>query len=130
MIPSFRIKNHLGKNFVFHSNLSIKQKVVKKFPKFYQELLTGCGKYLSSPSNVLSAVVSQIIWYNEYIKTDNNTIYKCHFSQKSLNRIGDLFENNGKMKCLRTQLGLDDNKKFYWRQVIHALSCNLFRVLW
>ena len=98
VIPLFFIKNRLGKNFVFHSNLSIKQKVVKKFPKFYQEFLARWGKYLPSPPKVLSAVASQFIWYNEYIKIDNNTIYHCYFSQKSLNNIGDLFENNGKMR--------------------------------
>ena len=121
MIPLFLIKNHLGKNFVFHSNLSIKQNVVKKFPKFYQEILTRWGKYLSSPPTVLSAVASQFIWYNEYIKIDNNTIYYCYFSQKNPQ---NLFESNGKMRSwedLRTKLGLDDNKKFYWRQIIHTI---------
>ena len=88
----------LAKNFVFHSNLSIKQKVVKKFPKFYQEILTRWAKYLSSPQKVLSAPASQFIWYNEDIKIDNNTIYHCYFSQKNLNHIDDLFENNGKMR--------------------------------
>ena len=56
VIPLFLIKNHRGKNFVFHSNLSIKQKPVKKFPKSYQEILKRWGKYLSSPPNVLSAL--------------------------------------------------------------------------
>ena len=49
--PLFLIENHQGKNFVFHSNLNIKQKVIKKFPKFYQEILTRWGKYLCSPQN-------------------------------------------------------------------------------
>ena len=48
--PLFLIKNHLGKNFAFRSNLKVKQNVVKKFPKCYQEILmVGWGKYLSSP---------------------------------------------------------------------------------
>ena len=34
VIRLFHIKNHLGKNFVFHSNLSVKQKVIKNFQKF------------------------------------------------------------------------------------------------
>ena len=38
VIPLFLIKIHLGKNFAFHSNLSIKQNVVKKIPKCYQEI--------------------------------------------------------------------------------------------
>ena len=76
VIPLFLIKSHLRKNFVFHSNLNTKQKIVKKVPKFYQEMLKRWGKYLSSPPKVLSAVASQFIWYNEYIKIDNTFLKK------------------------------------------------------
>ena len=108
--PLFLIKNHLGKNFVFHSNLSIKQNVIKNFPKLYQEILIRWGKYLSSTLNVLSAVACQFIWYNEYIKIDNNTIYNYYFSQKKVSHIGDLFENNGKIRCWE-----DLRAKFGWQ---------------
>ena len=43
-------------------------------------------------------------------------MYHCYFSQKKLNHIGDLFQNDGKMRSreyLRGKLGLDDNRKFY-----------------
>ena len=83
------------------------------------------GKILIFSPNVLSAVASQFIWYNKYIKIDNNTIYNCYFSQKILNHTGDCFENNGKMRsweAFRAKLGLDNNKKLYWRQIIHAIS--------
>ena len=46
------------------------------------------------------------------------------FLKKNLNHIGDLFEKIGKMRSwedLRGKLGLDDNKKFYCRQIIHAI---------
>ena len=82
------------------------------------------GKYLSSPPKVLSAVAPQFIRYNECIKIDNNTIPYCYFSKKNLNHIGDLFENNGKTRSwedLRAKLGLYDNKKFYWRQIIQVI---------
>ena len=118
------IKNHRGKNFVSHSNLSIKKKVVKKFPKFCQEISSTWRKSFCSPPKVLSVVASQFILCNEYIKIDNDTIYYCYFSQKNLTHIGDLFENNGKMRScedLRAKLGLGDNEKFYWRQTVHAI---------
>ena len=82
VITLFLIKSQQGKNFVFHPNLSIKQTFVKKFPKFYQEILKRWGKYLSCPPKVLSAVVFQFIWYNEYIKIDNNTMHYCFFFSK------------------------------------------------
>ena len=49
-------------------------------------------------------------------KIGNNTICSCHFSQKNLNHIGDLFEKNCKMESwedLGVKFGLYDNKKFY-----------------
>ena len=97
---------------------------MKKFPKFYQKILRRWGKYLSSSPKVLSAVACQFIWYNEYIKICNNTICYCYFAKKNLNHVSGLFENNGKMKSwedLRAKLGLDENKIFYWRQIIHAI---------
>ena len=48
------------------------------------------------------------------------------FSKKKLSHIGDLFENNGKMRSwedLKAKLGLDHNRKCYWRQVIHEIPC-------
>ena len=62
VILSFLIKNHQGKNFVFHFNLSIKQKVVKKLPRNFNKV----GKYLSSSPKVLSAAASQFTWYNVF----------------------------------------------------------------
>ena len=63
VIHLFLIKDHLGKNFVFYSNLSIRQKVVKSLPKFYQEILARWGKCLSSHPKLLSAVASQIFFF-------------------------------------------------------------------
>ena len=68
----------------------------------------------------LSAVAYRFIWHN-----DNNTLYHRYFSHKNINHIGALFENNNKMRSLedlRAKLGLDDNKKIYWRQIIQAKS--------
>ena len=39
VILLFLIKIHLGKKFVFHSNISVMPKIVKKFLKFHQEKL-------------------------------------------------------------------------------------------
>ena len=92
----FLIKNYQGKNFLFHSKLIVKQKLFKKFPKFYQKSSTTWAKFLSSLAKVLSIVKS--ICYNESMKNDNNTIFNRYFSQKTLNHISDLLENNGKMR--------------------------------
>ena len=56
--------------------------------KMFKKMITlprtfyNVGKILSSHPKVLSAFASQFIWYNEYTKSDNNTIYNRYFSQK------------------------------------------------
>ena len=122
VMPLFIIKLKI---FLLHSNLSRKQKIAKKFPKFSEEILARWGSFLSCPPKVSSAVASKFIRYNEYLKSDNNTIYYRYFFQKSLNHIDDFFKNNVKMKNwkdFRAKLDLDDNKNFYWRQIVHAIS--------
>ena len=49
-----------------------------------------------------------------------------HYTTAPLNHVGDLFENNGKTKSwqdLTAKLDLNDNKKIYWRQIFHTISC-------
>ena len=73
------------------------------------------GNFFSSPTYILSAVASQFIWYNEYIKIDNDAIYNRYFSQKNLNHIVDLFQNNGKMRSWegwRAKFDLDAIENF------------------
>ena len=48
--PLSLIKGYPGKNFPFHCNLSIKQKIVQKFLKFLQ-ILAGWGTFFLSPQN-------------------------------------------------------------------------------
>ena len=92
VMPLFIIKNYLLKIFLFHSNLRRKQKIAKKFPKFSEKILARWGRFLSCPPKVSSAVASKFIRYNEYLKSDNNTIYYRYFSQKSLNHIDDFLK--------------------------------------
>ena len=81
--PSFLIKSSLGQNFLFHSNLSRKPKIVCKFPKFYEEILRKSRIFLSSFSNILPIVASQVVWFNK-CKMDNSTIFESNFSKKIL----------------------------------------------
>ena len=48
--------NYPEKNLLFHSNLNVKQKLVKKIPKFYQEILARQGKPLSSLPKVYLSI--------------------------------------------------------------------------
>ena len=62
MIPLNYIHNTLGKNFIFHSNLSIPIKTLIPLPRFYKDIIKSwCSSYFCSP-NVPSSISSQYSW--------------------------------------------------------------------
>ena len=87
VIPLYFIKKFLGQTLLFDSKLILKRKSVKKFPNDFLEIQAKWGDFLFSFSNVLSAVSTQAVWCNRYLKIDNNTIYNHYFSGKNINHI-------------------------------------------
>ena len=83
-----------GKNFIFHSNLSINPNKTKEFPKYYQHIFIKWKEPLPLPSSV----ASQCLWHNKYIKTDYKTIFSSSLSAKGTNFVGQLFQNNQQIK--------------------------------
>ena len=74
----------------------------------------------------MSYLLLSLKWFsnNKYLKTDNNTIYNHCFSKKTINHIGDLFENNSRIKNwedLKAKHDLDDNRKVYRIQIFWAI---------
>ena len=61
LILFYLIRQYLGKNFEFHSNLEVSHSILCKFPKFYKEIFIRWGKYLSSVDTLPSAVACQFI---------------------------------------------------------------------
>ena len=68
IIPAFFIRKKLGKNFIFHSNLSINPNKIKEFLTYYQDILIKWEKHFSSFPSLPSPVASQCLWHNKYIK--------------------------------------------------------------
>ena len=44
LVPLYLIRQYLGKNFKFHSNLEVSHSFLCKLSKFYKEILIRCGK--------------------------------------------------------------------------------------
>ena len=97
IIPLNYIYNALGKNFKFHSNLSIPNKTINYLPSYYKDINSWC-KYYSCPPKVLSLVSSQFLWYNSYVKIDNEIVCYKDFADKKTNFVSDLFDENGELK--------------------------------
>ena len=124
IIPNNFIKNYLGINFRFHSNVSIKKSIVQKFPKYYQDIIIAWSKNLSTEPKVPSSILSQFLWFNEYIKVDNTSIYFSYFADEGLGYVNQLFDSNGKLfswEDIKMQYNLKEHMKFKWMQIISAL---------
>ena len=87
LIPLHIIAQKLGKHFLFHSTLYIDPKKIRQFPKYYQEILVKWSSNLSVPPKTLSAIASQIIWYNKDILVDKRSFYNTTLTDKGINHI-------------------------------------------
>ena len=52
--------------------------------------------FIASP--MTPCVLSQFLWCNSYIKSDNKTVYLKFFSRKNINFITQLFNTDGQSK--------------------------------
>ena len=69
------IKNCVGKEFKFHSNVKVPNNILGLFPLFYKEILGCCGKYYSQASTVPLAICSHYSWFNYYVNIDSKVVY-------------------------------------------------------
>ena len=71
-----------------------------------------------------SLVSSQFLWYNSYIKIDNEVVCYKDFADKKINFVSDLFDENGELKSWQKILSdfqLTQKSYFKWFQLIHAI---------
>ena len=69
-------------------------------------------------------ILPGFIWFNSNIKVDSKPVHFSFFSDKNLNFIGQLFNDDGNIKSwkdLKIEFHLKDIHKIYWLQIIDAL---------
>ena len=82
LIPMHFTNNALGKNFIFHPNLSFETSVLHQFPTFHANILQSWKRNFSHISYTPSYIGSQCLWYNNYITIDNNSVHFKEFSNQ------------------------------------------------
>ena len=111
-IPLYLIRQYLGKNFKFHSNLEVSHSILYKFPKFHKE------KYsLDWVNTFLHRLLCRQQWHVSLFGI--TSIYLYNFSNRNLNFVGQLFDTDGKLKsweCKKRQFLLKNNMQFHYRQ--------------
>ena len=69
-------------------------------------------------------ILCEFIWFNSNIKVDSKSVHFSFFSDKNLDFIGQLFNDNGNIKPwkdLKIEFHFKDTHKIYWLQIIDVL---------
>ena len=106
------INNALGKNFKFHSDLSIPNKTVNSLPSYYKDITNSCCKHYFCTPKVSPLISSQFLWCNSYIKTDHEVVCYDDFPDKKFNFVSDLFDKNGELNMQKVINGQKMGSKY------------------
>ena len=97
VIPSHLINKYFGKSFRFYSCFSFDCKLLIKFPKFSKNIFFQWIRSYSAFSELPSCIMSNFLWFNKHILIDKKSIFFRYFSDKGLNFVCQLFDNNGSL---------------------------------
>ena len=124
IIPLHLLIKCFGSSFKFHCNLHFESELLKHFPSFYKQILMNWKKYFIASTITPSGVLSQFIWYNSYVKIDNEAVYLKSFSTKNINFITQLFNTDESVKnwnILKIEYALQNKDQFCWLQVLNVI---------
>ena len=120
-----KLINQQFKQDIFFPNTQVK--FSKKFPIFYHEIAKSWSKMTQEPLTV-SSILSQLIWYNFYVRIGNEVITK-RFDKELF--VDDLYNGNQLLNWqdFRTKFGLRNNDHFMWIQIINAIPITWRRLV-
>ena len=112
-------------DLIFHRNFTSNQSLtlkVKQLPVFCEELVK-CWEGISFQPNSPDLILSESIWFNRFVSVEKKAIIFKDFFMIGINKIGDLYENDGKLIHFDklSQLGLLSELYFQWMQLIDTL---------
>ena len=93
-----QIKTNQGLKFKFHLTLDISVQKLTQFQTYCKIIFKNWCLLLASFPVLPSAIASQALWYDKHIKIDYKCIYSSEISKKGLNCVGDVFNENQKLK--------------------------------
>ena len=69
--------------------------MIKDFPIFYKEILNSCKANFFVDPDIPSSIFSQFLWHNRFVNVDHSSIYFEQFSEREVNFVMDLFDDQG-----------------------------------
>ena len=124
IIPSHCINKYFGKSLKFLTCLSFDHKLLIKFPKFYKNILFQWSNSFFASSELPFCFLSNFPWFNKHILIEKMSIFFLNFSDKGLNFVYQLFDNNGNVKSwssIKEEFGFSNITDFKWQQLIYTL---------
>ena len=109
----------------FRSNVSFNLEV-SKLPPFYKEIVELWSEFCFQKIDTNSTSYSESLWYNSHIRINNETLFIRKFHLAGINKVGDLYESDGKLKSFDqlSQNNLPKEMYFKWMQLTDAIpSC-------
>ena len=116
IILLYQLNKTFGPPFKFHSNLSFKKSSLKKVPPFYGHMLRRWSQILSGLPETSCQILSQFLWFKKYIKIEGTVIHFQKFSNKGINFLSQLFQNDRIISWinLKDRYELKNNMFFQW----------------
>ena len=127
LIPKNLMKKSFGSKFTFHANLAFRNSMIKDFPIFYKEILNSCKANFFVDPDIPSSIFSQFLWHNRFINVDHSSIYFEQFSEREVNFVMDLFDDQGnflKWETFKNKFNCTNNMHFQWIQLVNAIPLN------
>ena len=109
--PKYLLKKFFSNHFMFHSNVSFENILLKQFLLFHQGVLINWKTFFCSSSKNLSCILSEVPWFNSDSKIDSNVVFLKCFSIKNINFVYQLFNKNGVVKKWET-LKANESKSY------------------
>ena len=104
---------------IFCSNTFFQTKILT-LPSFYTDLFEYWSEVSHQNTDYINGILSESLWYNNFIKIGQNVLFFKVFHNVSINKVGDLFEKDGKPVQFQKvkQLGIPVYLYFKWIQLI------------
>ena len=98
--------------------------VLKNFSSFYLDIFCNWKRYFSTHPETPSCILAQYLWFNKFIIVDNSYLNFTYFSNKNINFVSDLLNQNCNFKrwgILKNRCHSGNKLDFQWMQLIHAI---------
>ena len=109
----------------FRNNVSFNLEI-SNLPILCKETVEFWSEFSFQKIDTNSTSHSESLWYNSHIRINNDTLFIREFHLAGINKVGDLYESDGKLKSFDqlSQNNIPTEMYFKWMQLIDAIpSC-------